>query len=244
MKILIVDDEPVLRRMVRLTLEGEHDVTEAVDGAAALTALEEHGPFDVVLLDQKMPDMSGVEVLVELRRRAPGTRVVMLTAHASLDLATEALAKGASHFLSKPMTPALLRAAVAAARPHASPADGAGHTGHTGHSSQALTLNGFAVDAGLRTRIERDGSAVHTFTVSQVVGGWSKPIDVLVAPTAFRNSSRPSLPVGGRLAGVIARRALATHLWRDGMLPDSGVLRLDAVGPDEVAEALREDAAG
>jgi len=104
--------------------------------------------------------------------------------------------------------------------------------------------DGFAVDTGLRTRIERDGSAVHTFTVSQVVGGWSKPVDVHVAPTAFRNSSRPGLPVGGRLAAVIARRALATHLWRDGMLPESGVLHLDTIGSDEVAEALREDVTG
>ncbi len=238
MKILIVDDEPVLRRMVRLTLDGEHDVTEAADGTAALAALGEHGPFDVVLLDQKMPDMSGVDVLVEIRWRAPHTRVVMLTAHASLDLATEALAKGASHFLSKPMTPALLRAAVAAARPHAPQTGGAAHSGH------AITLNGFAVDAGLRTRVAPDGSAVHTFTVSQVVGGWSKPVDVHVAPAAFRNSSRPNLPVGGRLAGLIARRALAHHLWRDGMLPESGVLRLDTIGSDEVAEALREDVAG
>ncbi|MEP7119017.1 MAG: response regulator [Acidobacteriota bacterium] len=238
MKILIVDDEPVLRRMVSLTLEGAHDVVEAADGAAALAALDQHGPFDVVLLDQKMPDMSGVDVLVQIRQRAPDTRVVMLTAHASLDLATEALAKGASHFLSKPMTPALLRAAVQAARPHAPQTGGPGHSGH------AITLNGFAVDAGLRTRVERDGSAVHTFTVSQVVGGWSKSIDVHVAPTAFRNSGRPNLPVGGRLAGLIARRALANHLWRDGMLPESGVLRLDAIGADEVAEGLREDAAG
>lgn len=241
MKILIVDDEPVLRRMVRLTLEGEHDVTEAAGGTAALAALDEHGPFDVVLLDQKMPDMSGVEVLVQIRHRAPDTRIVMLTAHASLDLATEALAKGASHFLAKPMTPALLRAAVAAARPHAPQADGMAHAGHTGH---ALTLNGFAVDAGLRTRVERDGSAVHTFTVSQVVGGWSKPIDVHVAAAAFRNSGRSNLPVGGRLAGLIARRALANQLWRDGMLPESGVLRLETVGADDIAAALREDVAG
>lgn len=238
MKILIVDDEPVLRRMVRLTLEGEHEVAEAADGAAALAALAGEGPFDVVLLDQKMPGMSGVDALVEIRRLAPETRVVMLTAHASLDLATEALAKGASHFLSKPMTPALLRAAVAAARPH-SPVAGLPRAG--GGSGHTITLNGFAVDAGLRTRVERDGSAIHTFTVSQVVGGWSKEVEVQVAPKAFRNSGRPDMPVGGRLAGLIARRALATHLWRDGMLPDGGTLHLGDIGPDDVAEALRED---
>ena len=98
-------------------------------------------------------------------------------------------------------------------------------------------------DAGTRTRVERDGTAVHTFTVSQVVGGWSKEIDVLVTSKAFRNSGRPDLPVGGRLAGLIARRALASHLWRDGMLPEAGTLRLGDIGPSDVAEALREDTA-
>lgn len=236
MKILIVDDEPVLRRMVRLTLEGEHELVEAPDGEAALAAIDAHGPFDLVLLDQKMPGMSGVEVLGEVRRRSPHTRVVMLTAHASLELATDALARGASHFLSKPMTPALLRAAVAAAAPHPPSAPPPGHSGHT------ITLNGFAIDAGLRSRVERDGSAVHTFTVSQVVGGWARDVDVLVTPQAFRNCGRPDLPVGGRLAGLIARRALASHLWRDGMLPEARTLRLSAIGPGDVAEALREDA--
>ena len=52
MRVLIVDDEPVLRRMVRLTLEETHEVREADDGATALEAVRTHGPFDVVLLDQ------------------------------------------------------------------------------------------------------------------------------------------------------------------------------------------------
>lgn len=234
MKILIVDDEPVLRRMIRLTLEGEHDVTEAADGESALAAVASQGPFDVVLLDQKMPGRSGIEVLAELRRLAPDTRVVMLTAHASLDLAAEALAGGASHFLAKPMTPDLLRAAVAAARPHPP------STGPVRPSEHAITLNGFAVDAGLKTRIERDGTAVHTFGVSHVVGGWRREVDVRVARKAFRNSGRPDVPVGGRLAAVVARRALASHLWREGMLPQDARLSVDDVGPADVAEALRE----
>lgn len=234
MKILIVDDEPVLRRMIRLTLEGEHEVTEAADGESALAAVAAQGPFDVVLLDQKMPGRSGIEVLAELRRLAPDTRVVMLTAHASLDLAAQALAGGASHFLAKPMTPDLLRAAVAAARPHPPSA------GPVRPSEHAITLNGFAVDAGLKTRIERDGTAVHTFGVSHVIGGWSREVEVRVAPKAFRNSGRPDVPVGGRLAGVIARRALASQLWRDGMLPQDGRLYLGDIGPGDVAEAMRE----
>jgi CheY-like chemotaxis protein len=237
MKVLIVDDEPTLRQMVRLTLDDIHEVHEAGDAGAALTAIGTHGPFDVVLLDQKMPGMSGVEALAEIRRLAPATRVVMLTAHASLDLASAALAAGASHFLAKPMTPALLRAAVAAARPHPAAAAGAPHQEHT------ITLNGFTIDATHTSRVGSNGSATHIFTVSHVVGGWTKHVEVHVARDAFRRSGRPDIAVGGRLASLIARRALSNELWQQGMLPERDQLDVRDVSDTEIAVALREDAA-
>ena len=92
-------------------------IAEAHDGPSALAAIRDHGPFDVVLLDQRLPGQSGVELMPEIREQLPQARIVMLTAYASLDLATSALARGASHFLAKPLTPALLRAAIAAAQP-------------------------------------------------------------------------------------------------------------------------------
>ncbi|MEZ5293256.1 MAG: response regulator [Vicinamibacterales bacterium] len=237
MRVLIVDDEPTLRRMVRLTLEDLYEVHEAEDAARALEAVAAHGPFDVVLLDQKMPGMSGVALLAELRRIAPATRVVMLTAHASLDLASAALAGGASHFLAKPMTPALLRAAVAAARPPAPDATPAA----AGRREHTITLNGFAIDAASRARVEKDGSATHVFTVSQVVGGWTMEADVHIARDAFRTSGRPDVAVAGRLAGLVARRALADRLWREGMLPGAEGLRLTGVTAEQLAAALRDD---
>ena len=236
MRVLIVDDEPALRRMVRLTLDETHEVHEAEDGAGALDAIRADGPFDVVLLDQKMPGMTGVEVLADIRRLAPETRVVMLTAHASLDLATAALAGGASHFLAKPMTPALLRAAVAAATPHPAATTGPSRQEHT------ITLNGFTIDGGHAARVERDGSATHVFTVSHVVGGWTKDVEVRVARQAFRNSGRPDVAVGGRLAALVARRLLAHELWQQGMLPEQGGLEVRDVSAAELAAALHEDA--
>ena len=236
MRVLIVDDEPTLRRMVRLTLDETHDVHEAEDGPAALEAIRNVGPFDVVLLDQKMPGMTGVEALAEIRRLAPETRVVMLTAHASLDLASAALAGGASHFLAKPMTPSLLRAAVAAAKPHAAAAAGVPRQEHT------ITLNGFTIDAAHSARVERDGSATHVFVVSHVVAGWTKDVEVHVARDAFRRSGRPDVAIAGRLAALVARRLLANVLWQQGILPERDRLEVRDVGGAEIAAALREDA--
>lgn len=236
MRVLIVDDEPSLRRMVRLTLDETHEVHEAEDGAGALDAIRADGPFDVVLLDQKMPGMTGVEVLADIRRLAPETRVVMLTAHASLDLATAALSGGASHFLAKPMTPALLRAAVSAATPHPAATTGPSRQEHT------ITLNGFTIDGGHAARVERDGSATHVFTVSHVVGGWTTDVEVHVLRQAFRNSGRPDVAVGGRLAALVARRLLAHELWQQGMLPEQGGLEVRDVSAAELAAALHEDA--
>lgn len=237
MRILIVDDEPTLRRMVRLTLEDAHEVFEAEDGAAALAALPAQGPFDVVLLDQKMPGLQGTDVLAEIRRLAPSTRVVMLTAHASLDLATTALTGGASHFLSKPMTPALLRAAVAAAG--AATSIQAGPV--PGRSEHTLTLNGFAIDATHRARVASDGAATHVFSVAQVVGGWSREVCVRFPRDAFKRSGRPDLAIAGRLATLVARRALADQLWRDGVLPEAGVVQIANVTAEQLAAALRDE---
>ncbi len=236
MRVLIVDDEAVLRRMVRLTLDETHEVHEAEDGPTALEAVRTHGPFDVVLLDQKMPGMQGVDVLAELRRLAPDTRVIMLTAHASLDLATAALAGGASHFLAKPMTPALLRAALAATRRLPAAAAGAARREHT------ITLNGFAIDAGHHARVERDGSATHVFRVSHVVGGWTKEAEVHVMRDAFRQSGRPDVAIAGRLAALVARRVLADELWQEGVLPEAGGLEVRSVTSAQMAAALHEDA--
>jgi NtrC-family two-component system response regulator AlgB len=112
MEILIVDDDASLRRTIRATLEVLlHRVAEARDGAQALDLVEARS-FDIALLDLRLGQQSGLDLLPELLRRAPRLCVVMMTAYATVESAVEAMRRGAADYLPKPFTPAQLRALV------------------------------------------------------------------------------------------------------------------------------------
>src|SRR5207344_3230335 len=80
-----------------------------------LVAFDDGTTWDIVLLDQKMPGMDGIEVLRHMKEEAPTARVIMVTAFASIELAVEAMKLGATDFMRKPMTHEILRNTVAAA---------------------------------------------------------------------------------------------------------------------------------
>lgn len=110
--VLIVDDEPSIRLMFRTALESVgYKTQEAGDGPAALAQLNESSP-DVMLLDLKMPRMDGMETLRRLRDAGHDTAVVIVTAHGSIPDAVIAMKFGAVDFLTKPVTPDLLRRVV------------------------------------------------------------------------------------------------------------------------------------
>jgi DNA-binding response OmpR family regulator len=110
---LIVDDEPNVRMMLRTALESVgYRVLEAADGPAALSQVQSM-PCDLVLLDLRMPKMDGMETLRRLRAGGHAVPVVILTAHGSIPDAVTAMKLGAIDFLTKPITPQALRAAVA-----------------------------------------------------------------------------------------------------------------------------------
>jgi DNA-binding NtrC family response regulator len=108
-RVLIVDDEPGIRFGVRDFLENEGlEVDEADSSAAAERAAREGRP-DLVLLDHKLPDGTALDLLPRLREIDASLPVVVLTGHASIDLAVQAVKQGADHFLAKPVElPALL----------------------------------------------------------------------------------------------------------------------------------------
>src|SRR5262245_8907442 len=115
-RVLIVDDEENIRRMTRLTLEAAgYEVGEAISGEEALEMYAATSPWDVILLDQRMPGMDGLETLRRLKESNATVRVVMVTAYASIELAVDAMKLGATDFIRKPMTPQTVRGAVAAA---------------------------------------------------------------------------------------------------------------------------------
>ena len=101
-KVLIVDDERSIRHTLRDILEFEkYDVDEACDGMEALVKIKQH-PYDVIILDIKMPKMDGMDALDKIQEIARETPVVMISGHASIDTAVEAVKKGAFDFISKP----------------------------------------------------------------------------------------------------------------------------------------------
>jgi len=100
--VLVVDDEEALRSVLSNELINEgYDVQTASDGDVAMAEIDKT-PYDLVLLDIKMPRVSGFEVLKHIKEHAGGTKVVMLTGFADLKNAIESKKLGADDFVSKP----------------------------------------------------------------------------------------------------------------------------------------------
>ena len=121
--LLVVDDEVGMRLSVERALRHysthlpdiQHDVnfrvSQAESGEAALALIEADRP-DIILLDYKLPGISGLDVLMALKEKKLDILVVMITAYASLETAVQATKSGAFDFLAKPFTPEELRATV------------------------------------------------------------------------------------------------------------------------------------
>ncbi|MEX1055331.1 MAG: sigma-54 dependent transcriptional regulator [Rhodothermales bacterium] len=100
--ILVVDDEPSIRRTLREILEYEKfDVDEAVDGEEALQKMRET-QYDLVMLDVKMPKRDGMEVLQKARDEMPEVPIIMISGHGTIETAVEATKLGAFDFIEKP----------------------------------------------------------------------------------------------------------------------------------------------
>lgn len=114
-KILIIDDEELVRESLGeiLRLEG-YTVEAAESGEVALQRLEEE-PFDLLLLDLKMPGIDGVEVMHTVFKNYQDTKVILLTGHGSMESAIEALRSGANDYLLKPVQTRELLQSVAEA---------------------------------------------------------------------------------------------------------------------------------
>ena len=107
MKILVVDDSKAMRMIVRRSLRqagfGSCEVVEAADGKLALDAIRA-APPDLVLSDWNMPEMSGIELLEELRREGRDIRFGFVTTEGTPDMRARALEAGALFLLAKPFT--------------------------------------------------------------------------------------------------------------------------------------------
>ena len=109
MRILVADDAPSVRKLLRLILEPAYLVIEAHDGDDALRQLIDRRP-DLAILDVAMPARTGIEVCRQLRQdpRLAAIGVIVMTANGAPAERTVALAAGADHFLAKPFSPATI----------------------------------------------------------------------------------------------------------------------------------------
>ncbi|MBS1135100.1 MAG: Fis family transcriptional regulator [Burkholderiaceae bacterium] len=113
--ILLIDDEAIaLANLSHVLKRAGHRVTACLDGAEGLAALARE-PFDLVLTDLKMPKVDGMDVLRQVREKHPDVPVVVITGHATLDSAVEAMKAGAFHYLAKPFRLAEAREVVKSA---------------------------------------------------------------------------------------------------------------------------------
>lgn len=101
-EILVVDDDPrICRNLSEILRDDGHNVEAVTSGNEALKLIEKDG-FDVALIDLVMPELSGMELLAEIRRKRPNTRVIMITAFATVENAVEAMKRGATDYVAKP----------------------------------------------------------------------------------------------------------------------------------------------
>ncbi len=104
-KILVIDDEEVVGRSLRRTFEGEdYEIETALSGLEGLRRARGES-FDLMLVDLKMPDISGLDVIKALREEQPDTMIIMITGYSTVDSAVRALKTGAFDYIPKPFTP-------------------------------------------------------------------------------------------------------------------------------------------
>ena len=115
-RLLVVDDEPSVLALVQRFAEGEQfEVVTRTGGRDLIAELPALKP-DVTLLDRRMPDIGGVDILRAMRELDPECQVILMTGFATVDSAIEAVKLGALDYLSKPLDFARLRPAPRAAR--------------------------------------------------------------------------------------------------------------------------------
>jgi two-component system NtrC family response regulator len=104
LSILVIDDESVICDACRLILaEYGHTVDLCLTGKTGLLAIE-RGAYDLILLDMKLPDIDGMQILKAVRKKVPAPFIIVMTGYSTLSNALQAMKLGAADYLAKPFT--------------------------------------------------------------------------------------------------------------------------------------------
>lgn len=117
LSIMILDDEPIVGKRLKPALEkyaSDVEVEVYEDSSEAVARLNEKD-FDIVVTDVRMDEINGIQVLEHVMSKSKSTKVIIITGYATVEVAREALVKGAFDFIAKPFKPAELRAVISKA---------------------------------------------------------------------------------------------------------------------------------
>ncbi len=232
-RILVIDDESNIRMMLKLALvHVGHTVETAADGYEGLELYRDGSDWNLVLLDQRMPGLEGLEVLREIHRRAATARVVMITAFGTIDLASEAMSLGATEFLRKPFTVDTLRNAVNAALiGHPAQESGADSTpSPIPYSFDSTTINGYRLRSSPGVAMVKDGGLSDLFTISTNTGEEKQCrviIPCYVAELVKAHADLDQLPGDDRFWQALCGEVLANYLWQNAELPTGDTLTVE-----------------
>jgi len=112
LRIMVIDDEQIVGKRLKPALEkGGHQVETFEDGRSALQRFDEI-PFDIVVTDIRMDEIDGIEILEQVLAKSSRTKVIIITGYATVEVAREALSRGAFDFIAKPFKPNDLRVII------------------------------------------------------------------------------------------------------------------------------------
>jgi DNA-binding NtrC family response regulator len=210
-RILIVDDELSVRSSLgEWFQEDGFQVETAEDGEAALRAMD-RGPYDIILLDLKMPGMDGIAVQKRVREIDPEVTVIILTAYASVQTAVEALKLGAFDYVTKPVDPDELSNLVRnALRTRALAEENVRLKEKVSELTQAAPI--LAVSPGMEHVLELIGTVAETDS-SVVIRGESGTGKELVARAIHAQSRRRYFPLVAVNSGSIPETLLESELF-------------------------------
>jgi len=221
--------------MIRLALEfAGYQVETAADGNEGLAKFGDGSGWDLVLLDQRMPGKSGSDVQSEIRQRAAATRLVLITAYGTIDMALDAMKNGAVDFLRKPFTADTLRQAVHAALGRAVVQSAAIPADVVLDAFTRTTINGYNFNL-LSTHIDdRTHDRTAHFEVARPDGlteevAVNLPPFVMELVKAYADCER--MPGDDRFWVALTEEALANFLWQNAELPPSNMLAINDLTP-------------
>jgi CheY-like chemotaxis protein len=228
-RILVIDDDAGFRTMASTALRSSgHTVETASDGDKGLDRFGDGAAWDLVLLGQRLAGLEGITVLKQIRYYNPLARVIMITAHATVALAVEAMKSGAADFLCKPISAEALRCVVETTLKDAC---GGSASGNCHCVTFAMTtMNGFRIECPPEAGMRIGADVGFRFSVrspTHVQKDCTVVLSAVVIELIKAHVDRDSLPGGARFWQSLCEEALANYIYQHAGIPEDGLLRVD-----------------